>query len=87
MTELWPTYTQEGSLGTGFHSTSHAEVEELAFLDYGTITQEQITDMNDSALFATMDVSTSSDLSEEEIQESCSDFKQLDTEVKALKET
>ena len=87
MTELWPQFTHERSLETGLHSTSHAEADDLAFLDYGNIMQGQIADMDDSRSFVSLDVSTSSNSSEEGAQESRWNFKQLDLEVKALKET
>lgn len=86
MTDLRPAFSHEGSLANGFHLTSHAEVEDLAFLNYGTITQEQI-DMDNSESFVDVDDSTSSDSSEDETgQESCSDSKQLALDVKVLKE-
>ncbi len=87
MTKLWSIFANEESLATGFHIPSHAKAEELAFLDYDTITQEQIVDIDDFGSFISGNVSASSGSSEEKTgQKSRSDFNQLALEVKTLKE-
>ena len=87
MTELWPKYTQEEPLSTGIDYASHADTEDLAFLNYDVIPQEQIADMNNVDSFVSGDVSTPSDSSEEETQKCRLIVSQLDLEVKALKKT
>lgn len=85
--EVWPKYAQEELLNTGFDYTTHADAEDLAFLNYDAIPQEQIADMNDADSFVSVDVSTPSESSEEETQEWRLVVNQLDLEVKASKET
>ena len=88
MTELWSNFTHEGSLESGFQSSPHAEAEDLAFLGYGTVTQEQCADMDEFGSFGSVDAPTPSDLSEEGTDhELRSDLKHLALEVKILKET
>lgn len=88
MTDIWQNFTGEGSVGTGFPTTSQAETEDLTFLDYENLKQEQIVGTNDSESFVEVDFSTSSDSPEEEVErELRSDFKELVREFKAPKET
>ena len=82
MTESWPKCTQEEALSSGFDYTTRADAEDLAFLNYDTIPQEQITDMNDAGSLISLDVSTPSDSSEEESQAWRSIVKELDLEIK-----
>ena len=69
MAESWPKYIQEELLNSEFDYTTHADAEDLAFLNYGTIPQEQIADINDHESVASADISTPSGSSEEETQE------------------
>ena len=87
MAESWPKYLQEEPLNSEFDYATHPDTEELAFLNYATIPQEQIVDINDDESCASANVSTPSDSSEEETQQWRSIVKQLDLEMKVLKET
>lgn len=40
MADLWPKYTQEELAALGFGHTSHADTQDLAFLNYGAIPSE-----------------------------------------------
>ena len=69
------------------HFTSYAEVEDLVFLNYDIITQEQI-DMNNFEFFVNVNDLTSFDSFEDETnQKSCSNFKQFVLNVKIFKKT
>ena len=87
MAESWPKYPQEEFLTSGFDYTSQADTQNLTFLNYDAIPPEQIDEINDAESFASLDVSTPSDSSEEETQKWRSDVDQLQAEVKTLKET
>ena len=87
MADLWPKYTHEELAALGFGHTSHADAQDLAFLNYGAISSEQIADMNDAESFVSMDVSILSDSTEEETQEWRCAIEKLDSEMKTLKET
>ena len=84
MAESWPKYPHEELLTTGFDYTSQADTQNSTFLN---ILPEQINDINDAESFASLDVSTPSDSSEEKTQKWRSDVENLQAEVKTLKET
>jgi hypothetical protein len=78
MTELWSIFAHEEFLEIEFHILSHAKAKKLAFLNYDIITQEQIVDIDDFGSFISVNVSASSDSSEEKTsEESRSNFNQL----------
>ena len=66
MTDTWPNFTHEAALKAGFLIPCDAEAEELHFLSYEAITQEQVTNVDDSQSFIDVNTSISSDSSEEE---------------------
>ena len=87
MAESWSKYPQEELLSSGFDYTSQADAQNLAFLNYDAIPPEQIDDINDAESYASLEVSTQSDSSEEKTQKWRFDVEQLQAEVKTLKET
>ena len=84
MAESWLKYPQEELLTSGFDYTSQTNAQNLAILNYDAIQSEQIDDINYAESFASPDVSTPSDSSEEETQWRPV-VEQLELEMKTLK--
>lgn len=86
MTESWLKYPQKELWTSEFDYIFQANAQNLIFLNYDAISSKQIDDINYAKLFASSDVSISSNLSEKEIQWRFV-IEQLELKIKTLKKT
>ncbi len=86
MIDIYQTFIHDEFSEFGFSTINYAETKQFLFLNYDAIMQEQINNLNDFESFATVNLSTSLDSSNDEIDElSFSNIKQLVKKMKTCK--
>ncbi len=86
MIDIYQTFVHDEFSKFEFSIINYAETKQFFFLNYDVIMQKQINNLNDFESFATVNLSTSLDSSNDEIDESSfSNIKQLFKKMKACK--